>query len=128
VIPPPALDAGGRTRGNVRVAILAGGCFWGVQGVFQHLGRHQCRLRLRRWRGEDRALQMVTSGSTGHAEAAGSPSIPPDQLRTHPAIYFSVAHDPTRSTARARIRHAISFGHLPTSPDQSRIAKAYIAT
>src|SRR6185436_19318135 len=68
VIPPPAMDAPGQAA--TEVAVLAGGCFWGVQGVFQHVtGVTQAVSGYAG--GEEKTAQydMVSSGRTGHAEA-----------------------------------------------------------
>jgi peptide-methionine (S)-S-oxide reductase len=130
VIPPPALDAPAGQEATSEVAILAGGCFWGVQGVFQHL-RGVTSAVSGYAGGEEKTAhyKMVTSGSTGHAEAVRI-TFDPRQISYGRIlqIYFSVAHDPTQLN-----RQGPDFGTqyrssiFPTSPDQSRVAKAYIA-
>ena len=127
-IPAPAenLAASGATE----VAVLAGGCFWGVQGVFQHVeGVVQAVSGYAG--GDERTAQYekVSSGSTGHAEAV---RVTYDPQRVSFGrilqIYFSVAHDPTQLNRQGpdhgtQYRSAI----FPQSVDQARVAKAYIA-
>jgi len=96
VLPPPAIDSP-KQPGRTQTAVLAGGCFWGLQGVFEHVrGVHEV---LAGYAGGSRAsahYEDVGSGKTGHAESV--------QVLFDPAevsygqllqIYFSVAHDPT---------------------------------
>src|SRR4030095_12313252 len=97
VIPAPTVDSA-KAAGPMQTAVLAGGCFWGVQGVFQHLrGVHQA---LSGYAGGEKATALydsVSSGATGHAESV--------QITYDPAlvsygeilqVFFSVAHDPTQ--------------------------------
>jgi peptide-methionine (S)-S-oxide reductase len=133
VIPAPAVDeqaAAGTPTATSEIAVLAGGCFWGVQGVFQHV-KGVTNAVSGYAGGEQRTAhyQMVGSGTTGHAESV--------QITFDPAkisygrilqIYFSVAHDPTQldlqgPDAGTEYRSAI----FPTGAEQARIAKAYIA-
>jgi peptide-methionine (S)-S-oxide reductase len=112
------------------VAILAGGCFWGVQGVFQHVDGVTSAVSGYAG-GDQRTAQYetVSSGTTGHAESV--------RITFNPKvisygrllqIYFSVAHDPTELDRQGpdvgtQYRSAI----FPTSAEQERIARAYIA-
>jgi peptide-methionine (S)-S-oxide reductase len=126
VIPPPALD--GPTGSEV--AVLAGGCFWGVQGVFQHTTGVTSAVS--GYAGGDKKTadyKMVTTGTTGHAESVQI-TFDPRQISYGRIlqIYFSVAHDPTQLDRQGpdygtQYRSAI----FPTSPEQARIAEAYIA-
>src|ERR1700720_4470320 len=96
-IPPPTLDEASASQGSSEIAILAGGCFWGVQGVFQHT--EGVIAAISGYAGGDAGTahyEMVGSGTTGHAEAV---RITYDPRRITYGrllqIYFSVAHDPT---------------------------------
>jgi peptide-methionine (S)-S-oxide reductase len=129
VIPVPAIDepAG---AGSSEVAVLAGGCFWGVQGVFQHVGGVTSAVSGYAGGAKDTAhYEMASSGRTGHAEAV---QITFDPKRISYGrilqVYFSVAHDPTQLDRQgpdvgSQYRSAI----FPTTPEQARIAQAYIA-
>ena len=111
------------------VAVLAGGCFWGVQGVFQHVtGVSQAVSGYAGGKATTAQYELVSSGATGHAESV--------QITFNPQmigysqllqIYFSVAHDPTELNRQGpdvgtQYRSAI----FPTSAEQVRIAQAYI--
>jgi peptide-methionine (S)-S-oxide reductase len=129
VVPTPTVDeqAGARTS---EVAVIAGGCFWGVQGVFQHVAG--VTNAVSGYAGGDKATahyEMTSSGSTGHAESV--------QITYDPRkitygrilqIYFSVAHDPTELNRQGpdegtQYRSAI----FPSNDEQSKVAKAYVA-
>jgi peptide-methionine (S)-S-oxide reductase len=129
VIPPPALDETASTA-PTEVAVLAGGCFWGVQGVFQHVDGVISATS--GYTGGEKATaeyERVGTGATGHAESV--------RIVYDPAkvtygkllqIYFSVAHNPTELNRQGpdrgtQYRSAI----FPTNADQARLAKAYIA-
>ena len=96
VIAPPTVDMP-KVAGPLQTAVLAGGCFWGVQGVFEHVRGVQNVLA--GFSGGDRTTatyETVSDGHTGHAESV--------QIRYDPAqisygellqIYFSVGHNPT---------------------------------
>ena len=97
VIPAPLLD-NPKASGPLQTAVLAGGCFWGVQGVYQHV--RGVRTVLSGYAGGTRETahyQMVSRGTTGHAESV--------EIRFDPKevsygeilqIFFSVVHDPTQ--------------------------------
>lgn len=128
-IPTPALDepAGEATSD---VAVFAGGCFWGVQGVFQHV--EGVSSAVSGYAGGDKATahyERVSAGGTGHAESV---KITYDPRKISYGrllqIYFSVAHDPTELNRQGpdvgtQYRSAI----FPTNAEQARVAKAYIA-
>jgi peptide-methionine (S)-S-oxide reductase len=130
VIPPPALDAPTASAAATEVAVLAGGCFWGVQGVFQHV--NGVTNAVSGYAGGEQKTahyDIVTRGTTGHAESV---EITFDPRRISYGrilqIYFSVAHDPTELNRQGpdvgtQYRSAV----FPTNPEQARIAKAYIA-
>ena len=129
MIPAPALDEP-TTQATSEVAVLAGGCFWGVQGVFQHV--QGVTNAVSGYTGGDKSTaqyETVSMGTTGHAESV---QITYDPRRITYGrilqIYFSVAHDPTEFNRQGpdvgtQYRSTI----FPMNADQSRIAKAYIA-
>ena len=129
VVPAPAVDASASTASS-EVAVLAGGCFWGVQGVFQHV--KGVKNAVSGYAGGKEATaeyEVVSTGSTGHAESVQITFDPREitygQLLQ---IFFSVAHDPTQLNRQGpdhgpQYRSAI----FPTSADQARIAEAYIS-
>jgi peptide-methionine (S)-S-oxide reductase len=133
MIPAPAVDeqaAAGAPAATSEVAVLAGGCFWGVQGVFQHV-KGVTNVVSGYAGGEQKTAhyQMVGSGTTGHAESIRI-TFEPGKISYGRIlqIYFAVAHDPTQLNRQGpdvgtEYRSAI----FPTGPDQARIAKAYIA-
>nr|GAJ33208.1 peptide methionine sulfoxide reductase msrA 2 [Bradyrhizobium sp. DOA9] len=115
---------------GIQTAVLAGGCFWGVQGVFQHTGGVVNAVS--GYSGGTKATadyQAVSSGRTGHAEAV--------EIKYDPKkisygkilqIYFSVVHDPTQLNRQGpdvgpQYRSAI----FTTSDEQKKVAEAYIA-
>ena len=96
VIPPPALDE--KVASGSETAIFAGGCFWGVQGVFQHVkGVSQAVSGYTGGAKDDAVYETVGTGRTGHAESVEityDPSkVTYGQLLQ---VYFSVAHNPTQ--------------------------------
>ena len=131
VLPPPLAD---ETSSNAsamsEVAVVAGGCFWGVQGVFQHV--KGVTRAVSGYAGGDRATaeyETVSTGRTGHAESVQI-TFDPRQISYGRLlqIYFSVAHDPTQLNRQGpdhgtQYRSAI----FPANEEQARIAKAYIA-
>lgn len=128
-IPAPASDETAR-QATSEVAILAGGCFWGVQGVFQHVEGVTNAVSGYAG-GEQKTAQYktVSMGGTGHAEAV-QVTFDPRKISYGRIlqIYFSVAHNPTELNRQGpdvgtQYRSAI----FPTSPEQERVAKAYIA-
>jgi peptide-methionine (S)-S-oxide reductase len=129
-IPPPALDEPANPQATSEVAVLAGGCFWGVQGVFQHVDGVTSAVSGYAGGGADTArYEMVSSGTTGHAESVRITFDPGRISYGHILqIYFAVAHDPTELNRQgpdtgSQYRSAI----FPTNPQQTRFAEAYIA-
>ena len=128
LVPAPAVDleGGGRTS---EVAVLAGGCFWGVQGVYQHVEGVTSAVSGYAG-GEERTAQyeMVGTGRTGHAESVRVVYDP--RVISYGRIlqiFFSVAHDPTEVNRQGpdegpQYRSAI----FPSNDEQARVAKAYI--
>ena len=129
-IPAPVADEAAVPGATSEVAVLAGGCFWGVQGVFQHVkGVTSAVSGYDGGNKETAHYQMVGTGTTGHAESVRV-TFDPRQISYGRLlqIYFSVAHDPTQLNrqgpdAGTQYRSAI----FVTSPEQEKIAKAYIA-
>jgi peptide-methionine (S)-S-oxide reductase len=127
-VPPPLLDeAPGQVQSEVTV--LAGGCFWGVQGVFQHVtGVTRAVSGYAGGTQPTAVYETVSSGTTGHAESVQI-SFDPQVISYGRLlqIYFSVAHDPTELNRQGpdvgtQYRSVI----FPTTLEQARIAKAYI--
>jgi peptide-methionine (S)-S-oxide reductase len=128
VIPAPAMDAA--PSDEVQTAVLSGGCFWGVQGVFQHTAGVVNAVS--GYAGGSKATadyNMVSTGTTGHAESV--------QVKYDPSkisygkllqIFFSVAHNPTELNFQGpdsgtQYRSAI----WTTNDEQKKVADAYIA-
>ncbi len=126
--PAPALDETDTAASET--AVLAGGCFWGVQGVFQHV--NGVTKAVSGYAGGEKSAahyETVSSGATGHAESV-QVTFDPKKISYGRIlqIYFSVAHDPTQLDRQgpdsgAQYRSAI----FPLSAEQAKIAKAYIA-
>jgi peptide-methionine (S)-S-oxide reductase len=127
-IPPPAADAQGSD--GIQTAVLSGGCFWGVQGVFQHTAGVTSAVSGYAGGSQMTATyEQVSSGTTGHAESV--------QVKYDPKkisygkilqIFFSVVHDPTQLNRQGpdsgtQYRSAI----FTTSDEQKKVAEAYIA-
>jgi peptide-methionine (S)-S-oxide reductase len=129
-IPAPALDAASSTGGGLQTVVLAGGCFWGVQAVYQHTkGVTQAISGYAGGQKDTAHYEMVGTGRTGHAESV-SVTFDPQQISYGKIlqIYFSVAHNPTELNRQGpdsgtQYRSAIFFAN----DDQKRIAGAYIA-
>jgi len=128
-LPDPVVDQQ-LASDEPQVAVLAGGCFWGVQAVFQHTNGVQ--LALSGYSGgmkTNPSYEEVTTGRTGHAESV--------QIKYNPReisygqilkIYFSVVHDPTQLNRQGpdvgtHYRSAIFYAN----DEQKKIAEAYIA-
>lgn len=128
VIPPPALDP--TTQARSETAVFAGGCFWGVQGVFQHVkGVKKAESGYAGGSADTARYERVSDGDTGHAEAV-EVTFDPTQVSygTLLQIYFSVAHNPTELNRQGpdsgtQYRSAI----FTRSGEQQKVAQAYIA-
>jgi peptide-methionine (S)-S-oxide reductase len=129
-IPAPTADLVTETAGAQEVAVFAGGCFWGVQGVFQHTkGVIQAVSGYAGGAKQTAIYEMVGSGMTGHAEAV-QVTFDPKQISYAQLlqIYFSVAHDPTQLDRQfpdsgPQYRSAV----FPTSASQKLVTEKYIA-
>lgn len=127
-IPPPALDE--TVKGDLETAVFAGGCFWGVQGVFQHVtGVKEAVSGYAGGKEEDARYQVVGSGRTGHAESVRVTFDPKTvSYGRLLQIYFSVAHDPTELNRQGPDRGTQYRSTIfPTSDEQAKVAKTYIA-
>ena len=128
VIPAPALDEPA-TQDGTRTIVLAGGCFWGVQGVFQHT--KGVISAVSGYAGGDRSTaqyEKVTTGATGQAESVQI-TYDPRQITFGRLlqVYFSVAHDPTeRNRQGPDVGPQYRSTIFPLDDEQARIAKAYI--
>ena len=128
VIPAPAADM--PAAAGIQTAVLAGGCFWGVQGVFQHTkGVVSAVSGYAGGSKVNAQYELVSTGTTGHAESV--------QIKYDPQkisygkilqIFFSVVHDPTQLNRQGpdsgtQYRSAI----FTTSDAQKKVAQTYIA-
>ena len=128
-LPPPAID-NPHAAGPLQTAVLAGGCFWGVQAVFQHV--KGVTRAVSGYAGGDRAsadYETVSSGRTGHAESVQI-TFDPAQVSFGQllAIAFSVVEDPTQLNRQGpdsgtQYRSEVFY----TDARQKEIATAYIA-
>ncbi|HEV7321871.1 MAG TPA: peptide-methionine (S)-S-oxide reductase MsrA [Ensifer sp.] len=127
-IPPPSLDE--KTTASTEIAVFAGGCFWGVQGVFQHV--KGVKNAVSGYAGGTAATadyETVSGGKTGHAESVEVTFDPREvtygQLLQ---VFFSVAHNPTQLNYQGpdhgtQYRSAL----FAVTDEQKKIAAAYIA-
>jgi peptide-methionine (S)-S-oxide reductase len=128
--PAPVLDAKLGAQAGKETAVFAGGCFWGVQGVFQHVkGVVQATSGYSGGTVENPYYELVSDGGTGHAESV-EVTYDPSQITYGQLlmIFFSVAHDPTQKDRQGpdigtQYRSAIFY----KSAEQKKVADAYIA-
>ena len=128
IIPAPAVDT--QAASGIQTAVLAGGCFWGVQGVFQHTAGVVNAVSGYVGGSKSTAdYNRVSTGSTGHAESV--------EIKYDPRkisygkilqIFFSVVHDPTQLNRQGpdtgtQYRSAI----FTINDEQKKVAEAYIA-
>ena len=128
-VPPPAVDLPNPGAGKVATAVLAGGCFWGVEAVFERLkGVIAVVAGYAGGKAEDANYERVSSGRTKHAESV--------QITYDPAqisygkllqVFFAVAHDPAQIDRQGpdsgpQYRSAIFY----SSDAQKKVAQAYI--
>jgi peptide-methionine (S)-S-oxide reductase len=130
MVPAPVLDEPAAATSARETAVLAGGCFWGVQGVFQHVkGVIGATSGYAGGAADTATYDQVGSGTTGHAESV-QVTYDPQQISYGRLlqIYFSVAHDPTQVDRQGpdtgtQYRSAL----FPRDPLQQKIAAAYVA-
>src|SRR6266849_6226729 len=128
--PAPAIDAPLATAKSQQTAVFAGGCFWGVQAVFEHLkGVSSATSGYAGGYVKAPSYETVSMGVTGHAETI-SIAYDPSQITYGQLlmVFFSVAHDPTQWNRQSpdtgsQYRSMIFY----TRPEQKRIAQTYIA-
>ena len=128
-IPDPALDAPLASGKGEQTAVLAGGCFWGVEAVFEHVkGVSDVRSGYSGGSANKAQYEEVSTGGTGHAESVQI-TYDPSQVSYGQLlkVFFSVAHDPTELNRQGpdtgtQYRSAIFYAN----DEQKRIAQAYI--
>jgi peptide-methionine (S)-S-oxide reductase len=128
-LPDPKVDELPSAATGRETVVFAGGCFWGIQAVFEHVkGVTKATAGYSGGSVKNPGYEEVSSGTTGHAESVEvvyDPSkITFGQLLK---VFFSVAHDPTQLNQQGpdsgtQYRSAIFY----ETPDQQRIAKAYV--
>lgn len=129
IIPDPAVDAALATARGEQTAVLAGGCFWGVEAVFEHVkGVANVTSGYSGGTAISANYEMVGGGETGHAESVRI-TYDPSQISYGQLlkVFFAVAHDPTELNRQGpdtgtQYRSAIFY----SSEEQKRIAEAYI--
>lgn len=129
-IPPPAQDEQVTATTHSETAVFAGGCFWGVQGVFEHVrGVKQVAAGYTGGAASTAQYETVSDGDTGHAESVQI-TYDPTQITYGRLlqIFFSVAHNPTELNYQGpdhgtQYRSAV----FPVNPQQRTVAQAYIA-
>lgn len=129
-IPKPAVDASPEANAGEQTAVVSGGCFWGIQAVFQHVkGVKSAVSGYSGGASSTAEYETVSTGETGHAESV--------KITFNPAqisygrllqVFFSVAHDPTQLNrqgpdAGSQYRSIIFYAN----DEQKHIAEAYIA-
>lgn len=128
IIPAPAADV--PAASGIQTVVLAGGCFWGVQGVFQHTAGVVNAVSGYAGGSKTTAdYNMVSTGTTGHAESVEI-KYDPNKISYGRIlqIFFSVVHDPTQLNRQGpdsgtQYRSAI----FTTNDEQKKVADAYIA-
>ena len=129
-LPDPALDQPISAPAGQQTIVLAGGCFWGVQAVFQHVrGVVSATSGYAGGTADSPSYEEVSSGNTGHAESVrivfDTSKVSLGQLLK---VFFSVAHDPTELNRQGpdvgtQYRSAVFY----TIPAQQKIVEAYVA-
>lgn len=129
VLAPAPLQDEALKAGTLKTAVFAGGCFWGVEAVFERIkGVRSARSGYAGGSNKTARYELIGTGLTGHAEAV--------EVKYDPAvvsygtllrIFYSVAHDPTQLNRQgpdtgSQYRSAI----FPQSPEQTKLARAYI--
>ena len=129
-LPNPAVDDQLASQPGEQTAVVAGGCFWGIQAVFQHVkGVKSATSGYSGGSASTAEYETVSTGGTGHAESV--------QIKFDPSqvtygqllkVFFSVAHDPTQLNRQGpdtgtQYRSVIFYAN----DGQKRIADAYIA-
>jgi peptide-methionine (S)-S-oxide reductase len=129
-VPAPAVDAPRASAPSKQTTVIAGGCFWGIQAVFQHVkGVISATSGYSGGTKKNPDYELVSSGTTGHAESVQI-VFDPSQVTYGELlrVFFSVAHDPTELNRQGpdqgtQYRSVIFY----SSDEQKHIAEAYIA-
>ena len=129
-LPAPAVDAAIASAKGEQTAVVAGGCFWGIQAVFQHVkGVISATSGYSGGSAQTAEYESVSTGETGHAESVRI-VYDPSQITYGRLlqIFFSVAHDPTQLNRQGpdegtQYRSVIFY----SNDEQKRIAEAYVA-
>lgn len=129
-IPDPVVDAPIATAKGEQTAVIAGGCFWGIEAVFKHVkGVIGATSGYSGGGAKTAYYDMVSAGETGHAESVQI-TYDPSQISYGQLlkVFFSVAHDPTQLNRQGpdtgtQYRSAIFY----SNEEQKRIAQGYIA-
>jgi len=130
VFPDPVVDSPLATKKGRQTAVVAGGCFWGVQIVFQHVkGVNHATSGYSGGSVASPTYEQVSTGETGHAESVKI-TFDPAQITYGQLLklFFSVVHDPTQLNRQgpdtgSQYRSAIFYA----DDDQKHIAEAYIS-
>jgi peptide-methionine (S)-S-oxide reductase len=129
-VPAPVIDAARASSSGQQTAVISGGCFWGIQAVFQHVkGVISATSGYSGGSLKTAEYEIVSTGETGHAESVKI-VYDPSQITYGELlrVFFSVAHDPTQLNRQGpdegtQYRSSIFYG----DDEQKRIAEAYIA-
>lgn len=129
-VPAPTVDATRAATAGQQTAVISGGCFWGIQAVFQHVkGVISATSGYSGGSAKTAEYETVSTGETGHAESVQI-VYDPSQITYGELlrVFFSVAHDPTQLNRQGpdegtQYRSSIFYGN----DEQKRIAEAYIA-
>lgn len=128
-LPDPTVDASLATVKTPRTVVLGGGCFWGIEAVFEHVkGVNRVVVGYSGGTAKTADYETVSEGTTGHAESV-SITYDPSQVTFGQLlkVFFSVAHDPTELNRQGpdtgtQYRSVIFYANA----EQNRIAEAYI--
>ena len=129
-VPSPTVDASKAASSSEQTAVVAGGCFWGIQAVFQHVkGVVSATSGYSGGEAKTAEYELVSTGETGHAESVKI-TYDPSQVTYGELlrVFFSVAHDPTELNRQGpdegtQYRSLVFYGN----EEQKKIAQAYIA-
>lgn len=128
-VPAPATSSAADSSGALQTIVLAGGCFWGVEAVYEHVkGVTEAVSGYAGGSKETAEYETVSTGATGHAESVRVTFDPAKvSLEKILQVFFSVVHDPTQLNRQGpdvgpQYRSAIFFA----DEEQARVARAYI--
>jgi peptide-methionine (S)-S-oxide reductase len=129
-LPDPAVDSASPAAAGQQTAVIAGGCFWGIQAVFQHVkGVESATSGYSGGSAATAHYDQVSDGNTGHAESVKI-TFDPGQVSYGQLlkVFFSVAHDPTQLNRQgpddgSQYRSVIFY----SNDEQKHIAEAYIS-